>query len=122
MRQAFLISQKSLFMFFIRTGFHGCHSMDFNSIFVLELPQCFPRKRLGHLLHQLVPGQSIGAAVGADHRDTLIDWADDETEPAPDAIGFTDPRLIFFIMRKEVDALMCSVITGNIAKIALNAF
>ena len=91
-------------------------------MFVLELSQCFPRQRLGHLLHQLVPGQSIGAAVGADHRNTLIDWADDETEPAPDTIGFPDLRLISSIMRKEVDALMCSVITGDIAKIALNAF
>ena len=109
-------------MFSIRTVLHRYCSMDFYSMFVLKLSQCFPCQRLGHLLHQIIPCKFFGSAVDVNHRDTLIDRTDNETEPASNAIVFTHFRLIFSIMWKDVDALVRGVITGNIAKIALDAF
>src|SRR3989338_5651619 len=97
-------------------------------VFVLELSQRFPGQRLGHLIHQFIPGDRFFTVVDADHGDTALDRADDEAEAATDAIFFPDLRLFDrldmpvdpFVLRNEVDALVCAVLASDITEIALD--
>ena len=95
--------------------------MDFNAVFLLKLSQRFPRKRLGKLLHQLVPCDCFGAVVLADHGDAILNRTDEEAEPTADAIVFADAGLGCAVMRCQVDALVSAVLAGNVAEVAVDA-
>ena len=89
---------------------------------VLELPQRFPCQRLGHLFHEFVPGNSLRPVIHTNHRDAFFNGAHDKAKPAADTIGFPHLGLIFSVVRKEVDALMGSVVACDVAEVTLDTF
>lgn len=102
--------------------------MDINSMFCLKLPECLPRQRLGHLFHQFIPRHGFCAVVDTDHGNAAVHGANDEAEPASDAIIFPNLRLIdddriavvSLFLGENVDALVSTVFTGDIAEITLD--
>src|ERR1051326_5597149 len=101
----------------VRTG-----SVDLYAVLLLKLPEGFPGKRLGELLHELVPCDRLGAVVFSDHGDARFHRADEEAQCAPDTIGLADPRLVLSVVRHEIDALVGAVLARDVAEVALDAF
>ena len=89
---------------------------------LLKLPKLLPCQGLRELFHQLIPGDCLGAIVHSYHGDALIHGANEEAERTAHAVALADLRLVLAVMREDVDALMCTILTCDVAKVALNAF
>jgi hypothetical protein len=96
--------------------------VNLNPVLYLKLPQRFPCERLGHLLHELVPGDCLRPIVQPDHGNTFLDRANDKTQPASHTVVLPDFGLILSVVRNKIDALMGPFIAGDVAQIALNTF
>src|ERR1051326_4542902 len=90
----------------VRTG-----SVDLYAVLLLKLPEGFPGKRLGELLHELVPCDRLGTVVFSHHGNARFHRADEEAQRAPDTIGLADPRLVLSVVGHKVDALAGSSIS-----------
>src|SRR3989338_2355391 len=103
--------------------------MNVYSVLLLKLPQSFPGQWLWKSLHQLIPRDGFRAVVHPDPGDASFNRADEEAEPAPNAVFFPNLRLIDHHRRTvdllflwiDVDALVRAVFARNVAQAALNA-
>jgi hypothetical protein len=90
-------------------------------MFCLELSQRLPRQWLGKLFHEFVPCDRLSAVVLPDHGDASFHGADQEAQPAANALILSHSRLCPAIERDQVDALVCSIFTRNVAQITVDA-
>src|SRR5690349_11045900 len=118
--------------------------MDVDTHALAILLHCLPVFcNFGLRTGQLSPCYRLTLVRQRNHLDTGLDRTDVETQPASDAVSFTDHRLrtrgyrLFAAIRGgspalrlhdnsrgsyQVDTLMRGIVTRHIAKIALNAF
>ena len=87
-----------------------------------------PFQHFGLAGHQLIPGDMWATGVDFDHADAIINRANSRTEVAADAVFFPDhwaQAIEYFSLqlnRFHIDALVSSVIAGDITKVAVDAF